>query len=362
MAVLPAPTLVTSSDVGAPTLNSQYNQFATVMDWILVTKAGWSVLQTATGKRVYQMPGGSQRCLYIDHTSTSSASNGNANSTYMAEFRGCEDATSASYAGLITPFPDIIQCPAAPSSSSGAAFSAAVYLSNLNNSATARWYAAYYTDRWVRLFFNLASNTAWDNTNASFVSYFYGDVVPSDPNDDYCTLIALQANVRYGSSTNLFTSGDAIVNCMHGSSAFSSVGNIYWCRDRTGVYKSVVGAYGRELAVVGAPAPAAGYLNKIRYTKLSATDSGIYMPSNTAATGAATKGILDRGWFENTNALIHAGKGTPANGDTFIDTAYNASSAFRLLQMADGTAADTRYLVMEESGTWDPDHAIPPAV
>lgn len=91
----------TSSDSGAPALSGTNGTFVTLLDWILVTKGGWTQVYSGTNKAVYRAPSGNRFYLRVVHDSAVSGS------AQRATVRGYE-----SMSGIDTgtdPFPTVAQ-------------------------------------------------------------------------------------------------------------------------------------------------------------------------------------------------------------------------------------------------------------
>lgn len=65
-----APTIIKSGDEGAPVLNGSVGSLIQVLDYVLVTKLGWSIEFSDTNIRVYRPATGLRRCFKIENTAT----------------------------------------------------------------------------------------------------------------------------------------------------------------------------------------------------------------------------------------------------------------------------------------------------
>ena len=92
---------LTEASSGAPRNSGTNGDLCVLLDWALVTNGGWSIVQTAANARVYKPIGGNGFLLYVNHDSAVSGA------AQLATVRGCESATAASEAGLVSPFPTI---------------------------------------------------------------------------------------------------------------------------------------------------------------------------------------------------------------------------------------------------------------
>lgn len=334
------PLLVTSLDVGAPALQYAAGSWCTVLDWILVTNGGWTILQTGTNKRVYKMSGGSQRCLYVDHSTSSSAG-----SLYMAETRGCQNATGASYAQLVDPFPTTAQKPGTPLTAANSVFG--LDASYNTTVSSPRFYAAWITDKWVRIYTNLSAN-AWSSAGSYYAcTFFFGDLVPYFTGDTWSTCIWANGYVYAAYTVNYvpyhWLGSESI--------AIGSYSNLFWARDRTGKHVSTFGAP-CQTSISGCPTARNGYGSKIDIRPMYASCTGYNGIYHQSSFGLIGYSALQRGWFENTYAGCHSASAasTEASGDTFTSTAYNPSASFRLFQ--NRNVAPYPMIIMEETNTW----------
>lgn len=352
------PLLVTALDVGAPDLKpNSYASIINVLDWILVTKGGWSILQTDTNIRVYKMPGGSQRCLYINSTSTSVIAH-----TTGAEVRGCDNATSASYAGLVNPFPDDEQVPDAyqqtPNGAADSSIFGWLYAFNLSTTVN-RFYAAWITDKWVRLWINQYPDgaTSWNGTTSdrSENSFFFGDLVPAHAGDTWCTLLIGSAGYIGSSSYQTFN------NFLLPYSSIFWNNNCYWARNRTGTLKSVQGQVSVSFGGDNCPALGVNYLGKLSYMPISVSCSSIrdvYERSNYRQNMSGPESTLIRGWFENTWVATLSGVWAEGVYPPFLVVDSSTTGTNRKLRfLAQDVRVNTNnrcssWLIMEESDTW----------
>lgn len=90
--------LVRSTDVGAPTLSGTAGDLITVLDYCLVTTAGWTKLYSGTNKAAYQYTG-SHPILRVNDTGSINAR--------IASFRAFESMTDVDTG--INPFPTVAQ-------------------------------------------------------------------------------------------------------------------------------------------------------------------------------------------------------------------------------------------------------------
>lgn len=336
-----APLILTDQSVGAPALTGQYGSLCTVLDWALVQRS-WAIEYTAANIRVYRPGAGNRFRLYVNH---SSSNNMPADARYP-EVRAAEGASAASFAGLINPFPNILQ--RTPSSALNQT-PLCTWTVSQAASAVARPYYIALTDRWVRIWINANATTAQGLSFASSgweVTYFFGDVEKAYSEDAYNTCITVDYSVTSSSSN----SGNLLY---FGSPSFNSGYGTFWARDITGTILSTYGCLNRDGNTSGAPSVRAGYQNKIVHTKLGlhCTGLGFNLTSQNTTTSGPT-GIMNRGWLPNHWALVHTGGGSESSNDTFLNSAYNASASFRIFKNTYSTAPNHKYLVIEETDTW----------
>ena len=332
------PLYLTSEIVGAPILNTVEGQFCTVLDWILVTQGGWTILHTGTNKRVYKMPGGSQRCLYVDHSLSSLMASRN-----FPEIRGCQDATDASYSGLIEPFPTQRQKAGIYSTTSQ---TTGILISETNNSVQRKFYAAWVTDKWIRMFVNAYDNyyDYWTNINTPMSTFFFGDLVPRYKWDNYCTWFSANGYTGNGGTPTyyreLFGSHTEIETRYHG----------YWIRDIMGKNRSVRGAYSSYNYLTGGlPVGSCGRLD---FCRMGVSDSGLSMSDDAINVSRRENGIYTRGWLENHNRVLHSSKVYGHVGKTFPAPDYAGGAAVLRLVSSYYDASTTYSLLMEETDTW----------
>lgn len=294
---------------GAPTLTGQNGSLVAVLDWAMAQKS-WTTLFSTTNSRVYKQAAGNGNCLLVTHDSAVvTAAN-------FALWRGGETATAATSAGLGNPFPTVAQA---------ADTAQRLQVSQAANSTPVA-YQIQISDRYVRILVqsSLAAN-AWQGTH-------FGDLAATYSGDNYATVCG-------GPST---TSGQIDI--------FVSTALMSGWFDRTidGTLLSSVCQSGARFGqaswglVTNLPVAMGGYLNRILRDKISAQCFG----SKTTTNGVLA--IPNRGWVPNIWNPLHNGIGTSLlNGQTFTDTAYNASSIFRVY-----VGNTSSWLIIEESDTW----------
>jgi hypothetical protein len=153
-----------STDSGAPALATTNGSGITWLDWILVTKGGWSKPFSGTNKAVYQMPGGNGRVIRAVHDSAISGSTG------KMTVRGANSASAVDT--LSQPFP-LVATVADANSTWPIVASAA--------------YEGIVTESFVSIMMARAANT-WT------LWQFFGDAVPVAAGDTNNTIIRVMNN------------------------------------------------------------------------------------------------------------------------------------------------------------------------
>ena len=151
-----------STDSGAPALATTNGSGNTWLDWILVTKGGWTKIFSGTNISVYQMPGGSGRVIRAVHDSTVSGSTG------KMTVRAAASASGAST--LVQPFPLVATI--ADANSTWPIVAAAAY-------------EGVVTESFVSIMMARAATT-WT------LWMFFGDAVPPAAGDTNNTVIRVQ--------------------------------------------------------------------------------------------------------------------------------------------------------------------------
>lgn len=296
--------LVTSADVGAPTVSGTNGEGNALMNYILVTRGGWTrpYHDATTNQSVFRMPGGSQRYLYVAHSSTITGS-----ATIMTA-RAAEDATGFGIGDLIDPFPTVAQVSAANQS---------VLISNTASSTTRAWRAIVW-ESGVELWIEAAgSPNGWN-------PFFYCDGIPRYSADTYATAISS----RNSSSTaiNVWTFAATASDINMNNSL-----NCFFCRSIDGLVKSTRARYyaqsGVNLgALSNAPTLTGAYNSTIHHAPLFMNCSG-----SASTTVDTTKGVIQRVAIPQFRVLMHNGLGSASIFDTFQDSAYSPGSIIRIL-------------------------------
>lgn len=245
----------------------------------------------------------------------------------MATIRGAEDASSATTAGLVGPFPTVSQ---RASNSSSICVSSTV-------STTARPYRVVLSPTFLLMAVSTDGSltTAWD-------FFFFGDLEGTEPGDMYATAI------HVGGSSGTSTPARAVSSCI---SMGLQPGKTYFPRSIDGTVSSSVGVLGASASATGAasfmtfsplrPDMRAGYGGRIERERVSARCLG------SATTSAGSAQIYQRGWIPNLWAPLHSGRGTVTSDDVHTDSAYAVGSQFVVCPAASNAA-----WILEISDTW----------
>ncbi len=310
----------TSADSGAPVLAATNGSGITWLDWILVTKGGWTKIFSGTNSAIYQMPGGSGRVIRAVHDSAVSGSTG------KMTVRGAGSASGINT--ISNPFPLVAG------------------VSDVNSTWTIVAGMAYegdVTESYVQIMAN-GSGTTWTLYD------FFGDAVPVVAGDTNNTVIRVNNNA---STANGFT------GCISVPTATVSLSGVpVWSAYATydgATLAPIMGCFNpggsTTLGNVGAstylsPEPISG---RVPFNEISLSDT-----YSTAGTWSSTNGAVRRLVIPNAwQGLCSAFAAGWAQRDTFQDTAYNAAASFTVFAGAStpqGTNSGIFYL--ETTNTW----------
>lgn len=302
----------TEATGGAPTLSGTNGALVAILDIALLLN-GWAIEYSSGNGRIYRPGTGNRFRLAVFDDSTVSGD------ARACTFRGCENATGATTATIVDPFPLVSQ----------RANNAQFILKSTTATATARNYTIFVAETWVRIFINSNSAVnAWETMR-------FGDLANTYSGDTYATA----CSSRYG--TNL-TAPDS------GGYTFSNGVPSYFCRSIDGAVKSTIGVpngvvaaggfYGISGSVSSLKLPLAGYGNTIDGDEISVYDWG-----NTT-TVVGTYPVARRGWIQNTYSPLHNGLTGVASRDVWDDGAGRSFEAFAI-----NTSA---WLFQETTDTW----------
>lgn len=317
-----ATLILSSTDVGAPTLSGTNGTLCSVLDWAVVQN-GWAVEFTTTNKRIYRAGTGNRFRLWVQHDSAVSGS------AALATIRGAESATSAT--SVTDAFPTAAQITDANSTVSVSTAA----------SATARAYYIVLGTTFVLMFINRnGDNTqAWD-------FFFFGDAPPTNSEDSWNSLIVIGNTSTITTSRATPMAGNLIPTAVTSS-------KVFWCRAVDGSIKSTRGVLAGSSHTSGnpgnfcnnndMPAMRAGYGNRIYRERVGATCIG------GSGTTAGSLALIRRGWIPNLWNALHTTIGSVTSDDTHQDTAYAGSSGgtFRVIPQSTSVAC-----VAELSDTW----------
>lgn len=298
---------------GAPTLTGQNGSLCAVLDWAMAQKS-WTTLFSTTNSRVYKQAAGNGNCLLVTHDSAVvTAAN-------FALWRGAETATAATSAGLGNAFPTVAQ----------SADTAQRFPLSPGANSTPVAYQIQISDRYVRVLAQSGAGGQWTGTH-------FGDPPATFSGDNYATVCT-------------GASGTSNTVDMLGQSASGSLPSGWFDRTIDGTLLSSLavqtGRAGQTAMgiLLNQPVAMGGYLNRILRDKCPMSCFG----SKTTTSGVLA--IPNRVWIPNLWNPQHNGIGTSLlNGQTFTDTAYNASSIFRVYAANNASA----WAIIEESDTWN---------
>lgn len=291
---------ITQATPGAPPVagtNGYGNDF---MNWLLVTIGGWARIyhNAATFESVFQMPGGSQRCLYVCHNSAISGS------AHRMVVRGCESATGYTYADLVDPFPLVSQV----------ADSACNWLLSTAATTATRDVRAEVWESGVAVNFDVAgAGTGWQGAA-------FGDADPVYPSDNFSTFLVQRDSTNTVVNTAPFTASTT-------TSASGST-KVFFCRSIDGLQKSTRAAFvgsGSIGSFSGAPAMDSGYLGQPRHKSIVMTCSGAQ------GTTPGANAIIERAFLPCFRQPLHNGLGSMTAADFFTDSGYAPGCVLRPL-------------------------------
>lgn len=307
---------------GAPTLTGQNGSLCAVLDWALVQK-GWAIEYSATNARVYRPGSGNRHRLFVAHDSSISGD------ARLATVRGCENASAATIAGLVDPFPTAAQLTNANST---------FWVSNISSTA-ARGYIIVVSATSV-----LIAVRAGDSSTVNWDVFFFGDTYGAEAGDTYSSAIWVGATNSTSAS-----SGRAMSFCAASGIAASK---IYWCRSIDGSVKSTTGC----ITTACAASSTSSLMSATNGQPMRAVYGGRVVREKTAVSCTGSSGTTvgglsyyKRGWIPNLWMAIHNNIGSLTSDDEFTDTAYASGSAFRVIPATSSIAC-----ILELTDTWSP--------
>lgn len=320
--------LVTSADVGAPSLSGTNGAGCTVFDYVLNTIGGLTITHTATNKRNYALPNGD--ILHCVHDSTVTGQQ------YLMTVRACESASAIDT--LTDPYPTVAQV----------ADNACVFRTGTTTPATTvAWWAVLDTSATTGCFYFFA-----DYNNGDYVSGSWwagGTQISCLPTDNYSAVLYTR-----NSST---TSATGNVNRPHSFSGALDGGTrnaTYLKRSADGAIKSCLSG-GRNMGGassssifgnVGPSCPSA-IDGKIRLTGICMCD--FYSQSITPGAGQEPMRLFLPRLFQPLHASSSY-SGIPC-GTTWSDSSYGASAKFILFK-SDNASGAGGAIVVQYDGAW----------
>jgi hypothetical protein len=316
---------VDESTVGLPNsgrLSGTDGDLVGILD-VALPLNGWAIEYSTGNARIYRPGSGNRFRLYVNDDSAISGS------ATIATVRGCENASAASNAGLVDPFPTAAQRTDA--------------LSNWAKSTTANTTARAF-DIWVGETFVIFSVNLAGTTNAWELHYF-GDIAPALSGDPYGTICFVRgASAATGAVWS--ANGNFTTNSINGSA------NVYLCRSYDGTVKStrsgmMVMAAQSAFGVYasGINAALTGPTTGLDYQKVPLLDTG----SNTASV-SSTLCIPTRGWLPNILQPQNGGRGALNARDDLTNTPIMAVGKV----VCASNLATGAFAVIQESDDWTP--------
>lgn len=308
-----------STDSGAPTLATTNGSGITWLDWILVTKGGWTKIYSGSNKAVYQMPGGNGRVIRAVHDSSVSGTTG------KMTVRGAASASGVDT--LSQPFPLV----------------ATVGDTNCTWPIVASAaYEGIVTEAFVSIMMARASNT-WT------LWMFFGDAVPVAAGDTNNTVIRFMNNTANTGGLGCQNSPPSNVTLNSVTPIFSAYATYDGATLATILNTYNPGGQNFLGYCLNYPNPEP-ISNRVPFNEISLGD----LYTNSTGTwdsthGAARRLVIPNMWQGLTN-------GFPSGWsqlDTFQDTAYNASASFTTFSgQSDMTAATSGMVYLETTNTW----------
>ena len=297
-----------STDVGAPTLSGTTGTLITVLDYCLVTTAGWTKSLSGTNTATYKAPGGNGMYLGVNDNGTTNA--------YHARVRGFEPAAGAvvapTTAGVTidantAPFPLDAQ-------NNGGCF---VQKSDAAN-GTARWWGFVGNDRAFYLSIYSGSN---------YGTFFFGDFISYKSGDAFNTALIADSTA-------------STINAHFRSVSFqnTAVNGHFIARSHTQLGSSITVSKGYDFSRVSASAN----LGSSGTTYPDAVVGGLLMTP--VGLGESSANVA-RGKLPGLYAPLH--NRPLANLDTFTGSGALSGKTFYV----QNASTDAQYFI-ETSDTW----------
>lgn len=328
----------TNLSVGAPTLAGVNGSLITLLDYWLVTIAGWAKEYTSgTTGAVYRPAFGNRFRLFVLHDS---ATSGDAR---LALVRGCENASAATTAGIVDPFPTVAQAGNTLSN---------WRVSNTANATTRPYYIEVDSGSTGSMAFVRLAVDAVSGASANGVEIgWWADEDTNYPGDTYATSICIRNNANAAAMPSTSTLQ------LNASLAPAATQRIFFCRDASGAVKSAyagVESVGGNINAPGMnnglPGLQVGYNNTVNRVAvaLNCTGSATTTPSNILS--IYKRVFTPNLWQTAVNAAASSSGITPF--DTFQDPAYNVGSNFLLFNLINQAAGNSGGLIFETTDTW----------
>ena len=312
---------LTEASVGAPALSGTNGALCALLDWALPQK-NWAIEHATGHARVYRPGVGSRHRLFVALDSAMSGRVG------LVTIRGAEQATGATMAQLVDPFPTEAQLSDGLSSF------------QVSNSAGASSVPRPWRMVLSETFLVLAVGTS-SSSSDGWDLLLFGDAAGREAGDAFGTFIHVGGVLQSNAGSR----------AMHGAlSPYPIAAKTFWCRSIDGAIKSSRGcmvgsgaAPSAFMSATGLPPMRVGYGGRINRELVAASCIG------SSTTVAGVSAVHRRGWVPNVWNPLHTGLGTVTADYEFTDTQYAAGSVFCVIPASVSIAA-----IIEASDTWSP--------
>lgn len=318
----------TEATVGLPNsgrIAGVNGDLVTQLDYMLPLN-GWAIEYTTGNARIYRPGTGNRFRLYVNDDSSVSGD------ARIATVRGCENASAASNAGLVDPFPLAAQVTDANST----------WIKSSTANTTARAFHILVAETWIIFAVN------FNGTAGYWELHFFGDIAPSLSGDSYNTLVSVRGSSNFFAV--LWTGGGGwLANS-------TTVGTgMYMCRSYDGTVKStrvgkpfILGQSSLGRPFSAGPQAFNGPSTGIDTTKVSIYDSGVQ-----SGAISASQAMFTRGWLPNVLEPMCNGTQatTPVTGDIYH---VSAQPTFDGLIITASSGVNSAFLVLQLSDDWVP--------
>lgn len=293
-----------------------------ILDVALVLN-GWAIEYSTGNARIYRPGSGNRFRLYVNDDSSVSGD------ARCAVVRGCENASAASNAGLVDPFP----------LSSQVADASCNWLKSSLANTTARIFDIWVGETWIVFAVNYGGATnIWE-------VHAFGDFAPAFSGDSYNTLCTTRNSTNFNTTTWSGSPG-WMPSAVGGSTRF------VYARSYDGTVKSVLGGW---LPLFAQTAP--GVIQSSLPGASSGPTTGIdtdYAPlydsgSNTG-TVSGSIALPIRGWMNNVLSPMHGGRGARDARYSYTDSPYMTTGKV----VTAGNTATSGFIVVQESDDFVP--------